>query len=215
MFHVCHFGGNNSNKSSAVAEMGDYLATIDMGLKVGVCCAHFRGGAASPSNTMTPGPRPTCLPSGILIHPTVWPQYTNVSDRQDKQDRQDRQQSDSIRRTVLETVAKNELKCAGTILSWLPKLYLGRPFVKRFALCYQTVVLSVLFVLSVWNVGVLWPNGWMDQDEAWYRGRPRPRPHCVRWGSSSPLTKGDTAAPGPMSVVVKRLDGSRCHLVWK
>jgi len=27
-----------------------------------------------PSNTMWPGPRPTSLPSGILIHPTVWPQ---------------------------------------------------------------------------------------------------------------------------------------------
>jgi len=36
-----------------------------------------------------------------------------------------------------------------------------RPFVKRFALCYQTVVLHVL---SVCDVGVLWPNGWMDQD---------------------------------------------------
>jgi len=28
------------------------------------------------------GPRPTSIPSGILIHPTVWPQYTNVADRQ-------------------------------------------------------------------------------------------------------------------------------------
>jgi len=33
-------------------------------------------------NTMWPGPRPTSVPSGILIHPTVWPQYTNVTDRQ-------------------------------------------------------------------------------------------------------------------------------------
>jgi len=59
-----------SNKSSAVAEMGDRLATISMGRK-------WRGaavGAGSPSNTTWPGPRPTCLPSGILIHLTVWPQ---------------------------------------------------------------------------------------------------------------------------------------------
>ena len=28
----------------------------------------------SPSNTMSPGSRPTSLPSGILIHPAVWPQ---------------------------------------------------------------------------------------------------------------------------------------------
>jgi len=27
------------------------------------------------------------MPSFILIHPTVWPQYTNVTDRQDRQDR--------------------------------------------------------------------------------------------------------------------------------
>jgi len=44
-------------------------------------------------------------------------------------------------------------------------------------------------VLSVCNVGVLWPNGWRDQDETWRGGRPRPWPHCVRWGPSS-LPKG-------------------------
>jgi len=36
----------------------------------------------APSNIMWPGPRPTSAPNGILIHPTVWPQYTNVTDRQ-------------------------------------------------------------------------------------------------------------------------------------
>jgi len=40
--------------------------------------------------------------------------------------------------------------------------------------------------------------------------------HIVRWGHSSPQ-KGGTALPPfwPMSVVAKRLDGSRCHLAWK
>jgi len=33
---------------------------------------------------------------------------------------------------------------------------------------------------------LLWPNGWMDQDATWCEGRPRPRPHCVTWGPSSP-----------------------------
>jgi len=50
-----------------------------------------------------------------------------------------------------------------------------RPFVKRFALCYQTVVCpSVLSfpVCPVCNVGVLWPNGWIDQDETWHTVRP-------------------------------------------
>ena len=47
-----------------------------------------------------------------------------------------------------------------------------------------------LSYLSVCDVGVLWPNTWMDQNETWHTGRPRPRPHCVRWGSSSPPQKG-------------------------
>jgi len=38
------------------------------------------GEAEFASNTMWP--RPTSKPSGILIHPTVWPQYTNVTDTQ-------------------------------------------------------------------------------------------------------------------------------------
>jgi len=93
------------------------LATIDMCRKLGAV-PPFCGGTGSPSNTKSPGPRPTYTPSGILIHqplghnghgpqigggcphqtlwpgprptcmasfilirPTVWPQYTNVTDR--------------------------------------------------------------------------------------------------------------------------------------
>ena len=44
------------------------------------------------------------MPSFVLIRPTVWPQYTNVTDRQD---RQTGQRTDSIGRTVLQTIAKN------------------------------------------------------------------------------------------------------------
>jgi len=62
------------------------LATIDMAENWGLC-PFGGGGAGSPSNTMWPGPRPICMPSFILIYPTVWPQYTNVTDRQDR-DRQ-------------------------------------------------------------------------------------------------------------------------------
>jgi len=51
------------------------LATTDKGL--------LGEGAGSPSNTMWPGPKPTSLSSVILIHPTVWPQYINVTDRTD------------------------------------------------------------------------------------------------------------------------------------
>jgi len=43
------------------------------------------------------------VPTFILIHSTVWPQYNNVTNRQDMTDRQ---RSDSIGRTVLRTVAQ-------------------------------------------------------------------------------------------------------------
>ena len=86
----------------------------------------------------------------------------------------------------------------------------GRPFLKRFAL----LSVRCLSCLSVCDVGVLWPNGWMDQDETWHGGRPWPRPHCVRWGSSSPPQRG-TLYFWLMSVVAKRLVGSRCRLVWR
>jgi len=61
--------------------MGDRLATIDMGRKVGATWP-FPWEAGSPSKTLSPGPRPTSVPSGVVIIPTVWPQYTNVTDRQ-------------------------------------------------------------------------------------------------------------------------------------
>jgi len=44
------------------------------------------------------------------------------------------------------------------------------------------------------NVGVLWPNSWMDQDATWCGGGPQPRRHCVRWEPSSP-TERDMKPP--------------------
>jgi len=54
-----------------------HLATIDMGRKLGDCCAPFFGGmgAGFPSSRIWPWPwpRPTSMLSGILIHAAVWP----------------------------------------------------------------------------------------------------------------------------------------------
>jgi len=36
----------------------------------------FLEGSCDPINTMSTGPRYTSVPSGILIHPTIWPQQT-------------------------------------------------------------------------------------------------------------------------------------------
>ena len=38
----------------------------------------------------------------------------------------------------------------------------------------------------IFGTCLLWANGWMDEDVSWYGIRPGPRPHCVRWGPSSP-----------------------------
>jgi len=51
---------------------------------------------------------------------------------------------------------------------------------------YATGQLSCLF-----DVGVLWPNGKMDQDATWCRDRR----YCVSWGPSSPPTESGTAVP--------------------
>ena len=69
------------NKSSAVAEIGD-RARAKWAEKWGAVVPLSVRGAESPSNTMSPGTRPTSVPSGILIHQTVWPQYTNVTGTQ-------------------------------------------------------------------------------------------------------------------------------------
>ena len=47
---------------------------------------------------------------------------------------------------------------------------------------------SVLY--PVCNVGALWSNAWMDQDETWHTDRPRPWPHYVRRGPSFPSQRG-------------------------
>jgi len=46
------------------------------GPKIKSCAIYlsFLGGTGSTSNTMSSWPRPTSVPSGILIHPAVWPQ---------------------------------------------------------------------------------------------------------------------------------------------
>ena len=93
----------------------------------------------------------------------------------------------------------------------------AQPFVKRFALCYQTVVrLSVLSLLSVTLVYCGQMVGWINIK----LGKE------VGLGSGHIVLDGDPAIPPqkghnlqfsahPMSFVVKRLDGSRCHLVWR
>ena len=53
----------------------------------------------------------------------------------------------------------------------------------------STVVCLSSPILSVCNVGVLWSNGWMDQDETWRAGRPWPQLPLPK-GAQSPLIFG-------------------------
>ena len=46
--------------------------------KIGGAVLPFLGGAGSPSNTLLPGLRSTSVPTGIFIHPDVWPQQTQA-----------------------------------------------------------------------------------------------------------------------------------------
>ena len=96
---------------------------------------------------------------------------------------------------------------------------LGRPFVKR----PLSVLLSVLSVCPVCDVGVLWPNGWMDHGQmaGWIKmslgtGVDLGPGDFVLDGTQPPQKRGQSPLPNflPISVVAKRLDALRCHLVW-
>jgi len=86
----------------------------------------------------------------------------------------------------------------------------GRPFIKRFALCYQTIVcplcLSVMLVYCGQTVG--WIKMKLDTEVGLSPG------HIGLEWDPAPLPKRGTAPNfWLMSVVTKQLDGLRCHLV--
>jgi len=59
--------------------------------------------------------------------------------------------------------------------------------------------------LPIFGQCLLWPKGSMDQDVTWHGGRPRPRPHCAKWGPSSPKNGGSFSSDfRPMSVVAEQ-----------
>ena len=64
---------------------------------------------------------------------------------------------------------------------------------------------------------LLCPNGWMHHDATWYGGKPQPRGHCVRLGPIPRHQKGAEPLANfrPISIIAKRLDGSRLRLAWR
>jgi len=69
---------------------------------------------------------------------------------------------------------------------------------------------------SIFGPCLFRPNGWMHQDATRHRARPQPRRLCVIWGPSL-LPKKGVEHPNfqPISIVAKRLNGSRWHLVYR
>jgi len=95
------------------------------------------------------------------------------------------------------------LKAHGTLTTF------GRPFVKRFALCYQTVVcLSCPVCLSCLSVTLVCCGqtvGWIKMKLGMQVGLG----HCHTVFDGTQLPQPPNFRP--MSYVAKRLDGSRCH----
>ena len=92
--------------------------------------------------------------------------------------------------------------------------FFGRPFVKRFALCYRSVVLSVClsvtFVHCGQTVGRI--NTKLGTQVGLSPG------HNVLDGYPTPPPNKEAHSPPnfwPKSVVAKRLDGLRCYLVQR
>jgi len=103
------------------------LATTHMDRKLGAVPLWGNGCL---SNTMWPGSRSTSVPSGILIHPSIWPQYT---------DNTDRQRSDSIRRTAFIARRFASAVLATAIPSVCPSV---RPSVRHTPVLCQTTACS-------------------------------------------------------------------------
>jgi len=103
--------------------------------------------------------------------------------------------------TFWESVYLFTLRIKSPCSDHLVFILFGRPFcIERFALCYQSVIcLSACLSYSVWLSLVHWPGDWMDWNEIWHIGQPRPWPHCIYTGTRFPLPYGlDTYFPRKM-----------------
>jgi len=156
------------------------------------------------------------MPSSILINPTVWPQYTNVTDRTGRTDRT------TVREHRVNRFTNGRRKRVCPMLSDHCPVCLSCPVCDVRALWPN----GWMDQDDTWHAGrrlgpghtaldgdpappppkghslyLLRPNGWMDQDATWYGSRPRPRRLC--WGPHSPSPKKGGAPPNfrPMFIV--------------
>ena len=102
----------------------------------------------------------------------------------------------------------------------LRKFVFGRPFVKRYTLCYRSIVclsvcLSVLSCLSVTFVHCGQTVGRIKMKLGMRVGLGPG--HIVLGGDPAPPPPKGHSPPNfrPISVAAKWMHGSRCHLVWR
>jgi len=77
----------------------------------------------------------------------------------------------------------------------LIKIHISRCFCFGATVCKTVRPMLADCSVCLCDVGVLWRSGSIDHDEAWHGGRPRPRPHCVRWGPAPFPRKGAQQRP--------------------
>ena len=63
---------------------------------------------------------------------------------------------------------------------------------------------------QIFGPSLLWPNGFTDENAAWYGSRPRHRPHCTRRGPSSRYRGSAAPCFRPMSIVATVAHLSYC-----
>ena len=105
-----------------------------------------------------------------------------------------------------------------TMMHNIDSAIFGRPFVKRFALCYRTVVCLYVYpvCLSVTLVYCGQTVTWIKMKLGVEVGLGPGLATLLQIGTKHPLPQRGTAPNyRSKSVVAKRLDGSRCHLVWR
>jgi len=92
-----------------------------------------------------------------------------------------------------------------------------RPFVKRFALCYRTVVLSCPVCMSVLSVTLVYCGQMVGSIKMKHGTEVGLGPGDIVLDGDAALRpqKGHSPQFWPMSIVVKGLDGLGCHLVWR
>jgi len=117
----------------------------------------------------------------------------------------------TVRHRTLNPLGRNR-RCHTASKHWHSSLHFWATVCKTVRLCYRTVV--CLFCLSITVMYCGQTVGWIKMKLGTEVGLVPD--HIVSDGDpASPPPRGSAPNFQPMSVVAKRLDGSRCHLVGR